>query len=85
MRAASYDFLLRREQFHLADFAQVKFDGRVAVITRTFLPDECRGVAFGGFRQRRVGDATGRALPEARKRFLRRCGLVTLRFWSLPP
>ena len=31
-----FDFLLRREQFHLADFAQVKLDGRVAVVTLGF-------------------------------------------------
>ena len=27
-----FDFLLRREQFHLADLAEIKFDGRVAVV-----------------------------------------------------
>src|ERR1039458_6783421 len=42
------DFLLRREQFHLPDFAQVKFDGRVAVVSRTIPPDELRGVTFTG-------------------------------------
>ena len=43
-----FDFLLRREQFHQADFAQVKLDGRVAVVTLDFPPDERRGVALGG-------------------------------------
>jgi hypothetical protein len=32
-----FDFLLGREQFDLADFAQVKLDGRVAVVTFAFL------------------------------------------------
>ena len=43
-----FNFLLRREQFHLADFAQVKLDGRVAVVAAGFAVDERRGVAFGG-------------------------------------
>ena len=29
-----FDFLLGREQFHLADFAKVKFDGGIAIIGR---------------------------------------------------
>ena len=62
------DFLLRREQFHLPDFAQVKFDGRVAVVSRTFPPDELRGVAFPG-RFRRGGRWNGRRNGCARGNF----------------
>ena len=55
MRGREFDFLLRGEQFHLADFAQVKLDGRVAVVTATlalrgrdlgFLDDG--GIGLGG-------------------------------------
>ena len=47
-----FDFLLRRQQLDLADLAQVKLDGRVAVISRA-LPAPERvsfrfGLGFGG-------------------------------------
>ena len=35
-----FNFLLRREQFHLADFAQIKADGRVAVMPFGFAAEE---------------------------------------------
>ena len=56
MRAASSIFLLDREQFGLADFAQIKVEGGVAVIGISF-PDLGSGIGItrnnGGFMQRR--------------------------------
>ena len=49
-----FDFLLRREQFHLADFAEVKLDGGVAVVGGALGPvirrfRFRRGIRFSGF------------------------------------
>jgi hypothetical protein len=69
-----FDFLLRREQFHLADFPQVKPDGGVAVVAGTLVA-EGGGVALGRFGRRGIGyDVTLGAAS-----FFRRAGRAVFR------